>query len=73
MAVQRTPPRRSHRAGLHTGDLALLSSSLPLLLQQLVWLLFPDSFAVRVLSLSESLLVVFSLLPLLLFSSAQGP
>lgn len=73
MAVQQTPRHRNHRAGLHTGDLAPPSSSLPLLLQQLVWLLFPYSFTVRVLSLSESLLIVFSLLPLLLSSFAQGP
>ena len=73
MAVQQTPPRRNHHAWLHTGDLSPPSSSVLLLLPQLVWLLSPNSFANLVPSLSESPLVVFSLLPLLLSSSAQGP
>ena len=73
MAAQQTPPRRNHHAWLHTGDLSPPSSSALPLLQLLVWLPFPNSFATLVPSLSESPLVVFSLLPLLLSSSAQGP
>ena len=73
MAVQQTPPRRNHHAWLHTSDLSPPSSSMLLLPPQLVWLLFPNSSATLVPSLSGSRPVVSSLPPLLLSSSAQEP